>query len=143
MGGKVAGSYEIEYLLKEEPKVSILIPNKDGIDILKVCIDSILNKTTYKNYEINIIENNSREESTFKFYEELEKNSKINILHYPEKGFNYSKIINFGVKNSDGEYIVQLNNDTEVLTSDWLEKMLGYCMRVDVGAVRYDAFISR
>ena len=85
MPGKVAGSYEIEYSLKERPKVSILIPNKDGIGILKVCIDSILNKTTYENYEINIIENNSTEEATFKFYEELEKNPRINILKYPEK----------------------------------------------------------
>lgn len=133
--GKTRGSYEVEYKVKGNPKVSIMIPNKDGIDILKVCIDSVLEKTTYNNYEIVIIENNSTEESTFDYYKSLENNDKIKILYYPEKGFNYAKIMNFGARNSDGEYLVQLNNDTELLTPDWLEKMLGFCQREDVGGV--------
>lgn len=98
--GKVKATYEVEYKVKGTPKVSIMIPNKDGIDILKVCVDSILKKTTYPNYEINIIENNSEKQETFDYYKEIEKNEKINILYYPEKGFNYSKIMNFGARQS-------------------------------------------
>lgn len=133
--GKTRGSYEVQYKVKGNPKVSIMIPNKDGIDILKVCIKSILEKTTYDNYEIVIIENNSTDQKTFDYYKSLEKNDKIKVLYYPEKGFNYAKIMNFGAKNSDGEYLVQLNNDTELLTPNWLEKMLGLCQREDVGGV--------
>ena len=133
--GMVKGSYEVEYKVEGEPKVSIMIPNKDGIDILKVCVESILEKTTYKNYEINIIENNSEKQETFEYYKELEKNPKINILYYPEKGFNYAKIMNFGARNSNGDFLMQLNNDTELLTPDWLERMIGFCQRDDVGAV--------
>jgi GT2 family glycosyltransferase len=134
-GGDIPGVYEIEYEVEGNPKVNILIPNKDGIEFLKKCVNSILEKTTYTNYEIDIIENNSEEEETFKYYEELKKNRKIKILTYPEKGFNYSKIINFGVKNVDGEFVMQLNNDTELITKNWLEKFIGYAQRKDVGAV--------
>jgi GT2 family glycosyltransferase len=133
--GKTLGTYKINYEIKGNPKVSIMIPNKDGISILRVCVESILEKTTYDNYEINIIENNSTEDETFEYYKELEKNPKINILYYPEKGFNYSKIMNFGARNSNGDYLVQLNNDTELITPDWLENMLGYCQNEGVGAV--------
>ena len=133
--GVALGTYEIEYEVEGEPKVSILIPNKDGVSVLKVCIDSILEKTTYKNYEIVIIENNSEEEETFEYYKELQENEKVKVIYYKEKGFNYSRIINFGVKNSDGDYVIQLNNDTELLTENWLELMLGYCQRKDVGAI--------
>ena len=133
--GKARGSYEVEYKVQGNPKVSIMIPNKDGIDILKVCIKSVLEKTTYDNYEIVIIENNSTEQKTFDYYKELEKNEKIKVLNYPEKGFNYAKIMNYGAKNSDGDYLIQLNNDTELLTPDWLQKMLGFCQREDVGGV--------
>ena len=134
-GNDIPGVYEIEYDVIGNPKVNILIPNKDGIKFLKKCVNSILEKTTYKNYEIDIIENNSEEKETFEYYEELKKNDKIKILTYPEKGFNYSKIINYGVKNVDGEFVMQLNNDTELLTPNWLEKFIGYAQREDVGAV--------
>ena len=133
--GCIPGIYRVDYKAKGEPKVSIVIPNKDGKDILKVCIDSILAKTTYKNYEIIIVENNSTTEEIFEYYKELEQNEKIIVTHYPNKGFNYSAIINHGVKNSTGEYIVQLNNDTELVTENWLELMLGFCQRKDVGGV--------
>ena len=133
--GCIPGIYRVDYKVKGEPKVSIVIPNKDGKDILKVCIDSILAKTTYKNYEIIIVENNSTTEEIFEYYKELEQNEKIIVTHYPNKGFNYSAIINHGVKNSTGEYIVQLNNDTELVTENWLELMLGFCQREDVGGV--------
>lgn len=133
--GASLGTYRIKYEFEGEPKVSIIIPNKDGRDILKTCVNSILEKTTYKNYEIIVVENNSETEEIFEYYKDLEKNEKIKVIKYEEKGFNYSKIINFGVKNSDGEFIVQLNNDTEVQTEDWLEDMLGFASREDVGAV--------
>ena len=129
------GIYDIQYKVNREPKVSILIPNKDEKETLKTCIESIINKTTYKNYEIIIIENNSTTQEIYDYYKELEKKVNIKILYFPEKEFNYSRIINYGVKNSDGEYIIQLNNDTELITKNWIEKMLGYCQRQDVGAV--------
>ncbi len=133
--GEVPGVYEVQYDVIGNPKVSILIPNKDGIKMLKKCIDSIILKTTYENYEIVIIENNSEKKDTFNYYKKLEENSKIRILKYPEKGFNYSAIINFGVKNCDSEFIMQLNNDTELITPNWLEKLIGFAQRKEVGAV--------
>ena len=133
--GCIPGIYRIDYKVKGEPKVSIVIPNKDGKAILKVCIDSVLEKTTYSNYEIVIVENNSQTDEIFEYYNELEKNEKIKVVKYPKTGFNYSGIINYGVKNASGDYIVQLNNDTELITPNWLELMLGFCQREDVGAV--------
>ena len=133
--GIVTGTNEVVYKVIGNPKVTIMIPNKDEIETLRTCINSVLEKTTYQNYEINIIENNSEKPETFKFYKKLEKNPKIHILYYPEKGFNYSKIMNFAARHSDGDFLMQLNNDTELLTPDWLEKMVGYCQRKDVGAV--------
>ncbi|MBR6902785.1 MAG: glycosyltransferase [Clostridia bacterium] len=133
--GATLGTYEIDYKVIGEPKVTILIPNCNEAETLKTCINSILNLTTYNNYEIAIIENNSNEKAVFDYYSEIENKEKIKLLHYPDEGFNYSRIINYGLKNTDGEYIVQLNNDTELLTPRWLEKMLGMCQRDDVGCV--------
>lgn len=133
--GCIEGIYRTDYEVIGNPKVSIVIPNKDGHDILKVCIDSLLEKTTYSNYEIVVVENNSTSEEIFEYYKEIEKNDKVKVVYYPEKGFNYSAIINFGVRASSGEYIVQLNNDTELITPNWLELMLGFCQRKDVGGV--------
>lgn len=133
--GCVPGIYRIDYEVIGNPKVSIVIPNKDGLDMLRVCINSVLEKSTYNNYEIVVVENNSTTEEIFEYYKEIEKNDKVKVVHYPNKGFNYSAIINFGVKNSDGEYVIQLNNDTELLTPNWLELMLGFCQREDVGGV--------
>ena len=104
--------------------------------LLKNCIHSILTLTTYQNYEIVIIENNSEKKSTFNFYQKIEKLEKVRVIHYQEKGFNYSKIINFGVKNcTNSEFILQLNSDTKLLTPNWLEKFIGFAQREDVGAV--------
>jgi glycosyltransferase involved in cell wall biosynthesis len=132
---KYPGNFHIIYDVTGNPLISIVIPNKDHINILKTCVDSILMKSTYNNYEIVIVENNSENKETFAYYSELEKHPKIRVLYYQEKGFNYSKIINFGVKNCSSDYIVQLNNDTEVITPNWLELMLGFAQRPDVGAV--------
>ena len=138
--GASLGTYRIQYEVIGNPKVSIIIPNKDGKQYLEPCVNSILEQTTYNNYEIVIVENNSEKEETFEYYKKLEKNEKIKVITYPEKGFNYSKIINYGVHNCTGEYIVQLNSDTKITTPDWLEDMLGFAQREDVGAVGVKLF---
>lgn len=141
--GCINGIYRIDYKVKGNPKISIVIPNKDGKETLEVCVNSVLEKTTYSNYEIIIVENNSQTDEIFAYYQDLEKNNKIKIVKYPEVGFNYSGIVNFGVRNCTGDYVVQLNNDTELLTPNWLEIMLGFCQRDDVGAVRREIILSR
>lgn len=135
-GQDVPGIYKIKFDIKGSPKVSILIPNKDNVNLLKNCIESILNLTTYTNYEINIIENNSIQDETFEYYSKISQNSKIKILDYnTDKEFNYSSLINFGVQNSDGDFILQLNNDTKLLTKDWLELFIGYAQNKEIGAI--------
>lgn len=138
--GASLGTYRIKYAFEGNPKVSIVIPNKDEKETLEKCINAILERTTYENYEILIIENNSETEDIFDYYKELEKNEKIKVIKYQEKGFNYSKLINLGAKSLSGEYIVQFNNDVEIETPDWLEDMLGFCSREDVGAVGVKLF---
>ena len=126
--------FEIKYPIKGEPKISIIIPNKDHVKDLRRCVDSVLNESTYKNYEIVIVENNSEEQSIFEYYKELEKNEKVKVVTY--KGtFNYSKINNFAVQSATGDYLLFLNNDTEVITPEWMENMLMYAQRADVAAV--------
>ncbi len=131
----ILGIYKVQYEVVGNPKVSIIILNKDHKKDLKRCINSILEKTTYNNYEIIIVENNSETKSIFKYYDSLEKNEKIKIVKYEEKGFNYAKLNNFGVSYCTGEYIVLLNNDTKIITNNWIETMLGNCQRQDVGIV--------
>ena len=127
--------YKVTYSIpQEQPFVSIIIPNKDSKEMLKTCIDSIVAKSTYTNYEIVIVENNSTSKDVFKYYQGIEGFPNIRVITY-EGEFNFSKIINFGVKNSNAEYLLLLNNDTEVITPRWIERMLGICARDDVGAV--------
>lgn len=140
VSGNTLGTYKVNYEIKGNPKVSIIIPNKDYVSTLKVCLKSIAKLTTYENYEIIVVENNSEEQKTFDYYDEINGKDKIKVVKYPEKGFNYSKIINYGVANSDGEYIIQLNNDTELITQNWIEEMLGFAQREDVGAVGAELF---
>ena len=127
-------TYKINYELDETPLISILIPNKDHIDDLKKCIDSILDYSTYKNFEIVIVENNSTELRTFEYYQELEKDSKIKVVTWKGK-FNYSAINNYGAGFCSGKYLLLLNNDIEVITPNWIEEMLMFAQREDVGAV--------
>lgn len=126
--------FEIRYPIKGEPKISIIIPNKDHVTDLRRCVDSVLNESSYKNFEILIVENNSEEQSIFDYYEELKKNEKVKIVTY-KGSFNYSKINNFAVQYADGDYLLFLNNDTEVITEQWMENMLMYAQREDVAAV--------
>lgn len=131
----IPSTYRIKYTISGCPKVSIVIPNMDHADTLRTCISSILEKTTYENFEIVIIENNSRKEETFAYYDELKTDPRIQIVTWEGK-FNYSAINNFGVREAaTGEYILLLNNDIEVITPDWLQEMLMFAQRPDVGAV--------
>ena len=133
--GEYLGLYRTKFLWEEKPLISIIIPNKDHIDDLKRSIDSIEEKATYRNYEYVIVENNSTEEETFAYYKELEaSNPKAHVVYW-DGIFNYSAINNFGASHAKGEYLLLLNNDTEIISPDCLEQLLGYCMRPDVGAV--------
>ena len=129
------GFYRVNYEITEKPLVSIIIPNKDYIYLLRNCIKSIKEKTTYENYEIIIVENNSRKKSTFRYYEELKGNPKIKIVHWEGNGFNYSKLCNFGAEKAGGQQLIFLNNDIEIISPSWIEEMLMYSQRNDVGAV--------
>ena len=129
------GMYHCKYTVKDHPLVSILIPNYNHKDLLKGCIESLMNVNTYSNIEIVIVENNSTEQEIFDYYKELEEAySNVKVIYY-EGDFNYSKINNYGVKYTHGEYILFLNNDTKVIEPDSIEDMLGVCQREDVGAV--------
>lgn len=159
---KQIGFYQTRYGVQEKSLISIIIPNKDEVESLKKCLASI-EKSSYQNYEVIIVENNSSSE-TFSYYEKIteqyfneasqeEKNANHEKLQaYPgaryegvlrggqrlcvavwEEGFNYSKLNNFGVKFAKGDYYVLLNNDIEILSKDWLEQMLSNCQRNHVG----------
>lgn len=133
--GAVDGWYQTKFTLKEEPLVSILIPNKDHTDDLDVCLNSFFERADYKNYEFIIIENNSVLPETFAYYEKIEKEHDNVKVVYWEAGFNYSAINNFGFKFAKGDYIMLLNNDVELITPDIFQSMLGFCMRPEVGIV--------
>ena len=126
--------FKIRYQILGSPLISIVIANKDHVSDLRRCVSSILEKSTYEDYEIIIVENNSEEKETFEYYEELQGNDRITIVTY-EGEFNYSAVNNLGVRNARGEYILLLNNDTQVITVNWMEELLMYAQRADVGAV--------
>ena len=126
--------FKITYEIIGEPKISIIIPNKDHVEDLRRCITSIIEKSTYDNYEIIVVENNSETREIFAYYEELANNPAVKIITY--KGdFNYSAINNLGVSEASGEYVLLLNNDIQIITVNWMEELLMYAQRPDVGAV--------
>ena len=128
--------FKIRYQIIGDPKISIVIANKDHLEDLKRCITSIKEKSTYENYEIIVVENGSETKEIFDYYEKLKDDPQIKVVTYTEKGsFNYSKVNNFGVKEASGDYILLLNNDTQVITVNWMEELLMYAQREDVGAV--------
>lgn len=126
--------FRIRYQILGDPKVSIVIANKDHVEDLRRCITSILTKSTYDNYEIIVVENNSTTQEIQEYYKELEKEDRVRIVTY-KGAFNYSAINNLGVSEALGEYVLLLNNDTEVITVNWIEELLMYAQREDVGAV--------
>ena len=128
------GYYRVKYPVTGSPMVSILIPNKDQLQTLKKCLKSIWEKTEYTNYEILIIENNSTEKETFEFYKKIDGRHHVRVLYW-DKEFNYSAINNFGAAQAKGEYLLLLNNDTEVITKGWMKELLSNCQRPEVGMV--------
>ncbi len=138
----VPTTYKIQYDIKDTPLVSIVIPNKDHTDDLEKCLSSVYGKSTYKNFEVIVVENNSTEEKTFEYYKEAQSKYKdLKVITW-ENGFNYSAINNFAIKQANGEYVLLLNNDIEVITPDWLEQMLMFAQRDDVGAVGAKLYYS-
>ncbi len=126
--------YKVIYEIRQRELISIIIPTKNKTYALKTCVESILNKSTYENYEIIIVDNKSTENEAIEYYKKVSNNPKIKILFY-NKPFNYSAINNFAVTKARGEVLVFLNNDTEVITPQWLEIMLGCLQQPKVGAV--------
>ena len=141
--------FKITYEVMGAPKISIVIPNCEHAEDLKRCITSIYEKSVYDNYEIIVVENGSSSSEIKGYYDELRKGSIkeiVKVVDFYEDSknllpdgkrpaFNYSKVVNYGVRHSDGEYVVLLNNDTQVITVNWMEELLMYAQRKDVGAV--------
>jgi len=133
--GLAPNTYKVNYSLPEKsPLVSLIIPTRDGYNILQQCINSILKKTSYLNYEIIIIDNESSEKKTLEYFKKLDQYGHIKIIKYPYP-FNYSAINNYAVTHANGEYILFLNNDVEIISLNWIEEMLQHAMRDDIGVV--------
>ena len=133
--GMFPSTYKIDYEIENPPLVSIIIPNKDQVKVLKQCIDSIYEKTLYKNFEILVVENNSTEKETFEYYNEIENtHDNLRVLYY-KGGFNFSKINNFAVSQARGDMYLMLNNDIEIITPEWLGEMVSLAIQKNVGIV--------
>ena len=131
---KDLGFYRVKYQVQGNPKVSIVIPNKDEKETLKKCLESIWQKTTYSNYEIILVENNSTTREIRDYYQELDGKNGVRVVYW-DKEFNYSAINNFGISYAKGEYILCLNNDITVTSPEWMEELLANCQRPEVGIV--------
>lgn len=129
------GLWRVKYDIKNNPLVSIIIPTKEKYEHIKKCIDSIFNKITYKNFQLIIVDTGSKDKRVHDFYESIKLNHRnIRILFW-DKEFNFASVCNFGAENCDGEYLLFLNNDTEIINPDWLENMLEHAQRKEIGAV--------
>ncbi|APW66497.1 hypothetical protein LPB137_11890 [Poseidonibacter parvus] len=134
-GGLLANTYKVIYPIPEDqPKVTIIIPTRNKYTLLSKCINSIFEKTTYKNYEILVVNNGSNGPRILKYFEKIKNHDKIEILDY-DKPFNYSAINNYAVKHASGEIITLLNNDVEVISKNWLTEMVSHAIREEIGAV--------
>ncbi len=133
--GLFDSTYKIDYKIENNPKISIVIPNKDHIEDLDLCLKSVYEKTIYDNFEILVVENNSENEKTFEYYKEIEeKYDNLKVLYY--KGdFNFAKINNFAINNADGEMFLMLNNDIEIINKGWLYEMVSLAIQKNVGIV--------
>lgn len=132
--GLLPQSWRIKRALSSTPLISIIIPFKDQADVLKICLDSLFEKTTYQHYEVVLVDNASLFVDTKEYLRSLRDRSNLRVLSYPHP-FNFSAINNFAVDHAQGDIIVLLNNDTEVITPGWLEAMLEHALRPEVGAV--------
>ena len=128
------GTYHIKYKINDYPHVSIIIPTKEKCEVLMRCIDSIVNHTSYTNYSVIVVDNGSSKKETLAYYDNLKRNGKISVIEY-NRPFNFSAINNYAVGTTDSEYLIFLNNDTEVISDGWIEEMLGIAQRKNVGAI--------
>ncbi len=128
--------FRIRYALEEKPLVSIIIPNMEHLSDLERCVSSIIERTSYNNYEIIIVENNSSSKEIRDYYASLNERENVTIADCGKReDFNFSKLINMGADVAKGDYLILLNNDTQVITRNWIEELLMYAVRSDVGAV--------
>lgn len=134
LDGMTKPSFRIKYKIKDNPLISIIIPTYNQKAVLQKCIDSVLTKTTYRNYEIIVVDNRSNEPETLEYLKKLNTHRKIKVVRY-NKPFNYSEVNNFGYKHSKGEHILLLNNDTEVINNGWLTSLVELSQLPEVGAV--------
>ena len=132
--GIYEGSWRVRYEIKDNPKVSIAIPFKDKIELLQKVIPSIIEKTKYSNYEIVLVNNESKEDRTFEYLEEISKKENIRVINY-DKPYHFGKLYNWVANEIDSEYLLMLNNDIEVLSEGWLTSMLEMCQLPEVGLV--------
>lgn len=132
--GLFLGSYKINFAVHGAPLISIIIPNHNNVVDLRKCVQSVLVKSTYVNYEIIIVENNSSEPEVFQYYKQLGMHERIKVIVW-DQPFNYSAVNNFATRHSAGSMLVFLNNDTEIINPDWLQQMAGHAQRKDIGAV--------
>ena len=140
--GALPNTYRVCRPILRLPKVSIIIPTKDQLEILQVCIDSVFRRTAYKNYEVVIVDNASVEKKTLQYFDAIQSKSNVRVLNYPHK-FNYSAINNYAVSQcDDSDYVLLLNNDTEVINDGWLTEMLSIAQQEDVGCVGAKLYYS-
>lgn len=132
--GPHTGTHTIVYPLARTPLVSILIPTRDHLELIKPCIDSLLEKTEYPNYEVLILNNDSRDAGVLEYFNEIRQHPKVRVLDYPHP-FNFSAICNYGAREAKGEFLLLLNNDTEVIEGQWLAEMVRHGLREEVGVV--------
>lgn len=133
---KHKGYWRIDYGLKNKPKVSIIIPSKNQYKVIKRCINSIFQKSTYSNFEIIIVDTGSNINKVLSWYKKIQANhSNLTVIEWPEQPFSYARSCNEGAKHATGEIIIMLNNDTEVITPDWIEVLASEAQRPEIGAV--------
>jgi glycosyltransferase involved in cell wall biosynthesis len=133
---KHKGYWNVQYPLQGKPLISIIIPTKNHYKVIKRCVNSIFKKTTYSNFEIVIVDTGSTDSKVLSWYKKVQKkHSNIQVVDWPEQPFSYSRSCNKGAEMAHGELIVMLNDDTEVITPNWLELMAGDAQRLEIGAV--------
>lgn len=132
--GIVPNSFDVKRKIAEEAKVSIIIPFKDEVELLKSCLASIFEKTNYTDFEIILVSNKSVAPTTFQYLDKIKNKEGIQCFEY-NVPFNYSKINNWAVQKAKGDYLLFLNNDIEVISKSWLTTMVTHIQRDEVGAV--------
>lgn len=132
--GLLSNTYKVNWPIADSPLVSIIIPTKNGLELVKQCINSLYTLTDYQNFEVLLIDNQSNEPEALNYFKQLENDNKVRLISY-DKPFNYSAINNYAAGFAKGEVIVLMNNDIEIISCNWLTEMLSHCLRKDIGCV--------